>query len=195
MLKESGDLLFWEWDLIQRWPLRIIFARIPEQLRKDLVSWGSLSWRVFDDRSLLGRCFRGFVLPVLEYCSAFWCTAAGTHLKLLDRAVSGAWFLTGGVFEREIFHRRSAVAVLCMLYKIRCTPVGTLMHRLAAESCSTAELLFHPRCPSGTILLTPYSTARDWRVSRAGPMLLYWPKLLYPYYSLLLFFPLSSFCL
>ena len=28
------------------------------------------SWRVFHDRSLLGRCFRGFLLPVLEYCSA-----------------------------------------------------------------------------------------------------------------------------
>ena len=28
------------------------------------------SWRVFHDKSLLGRCFRGFVLPVLEYCSA-----------------------------------------------------------------------------------------------------------------------------
>ena len=28
------------------------------------------SWRVFHDRSLLGRCFRGLVLLVLEYCSA-----------------------------------------------------------------------------------------------------------------------------
>ena len=28
------------------------------------------SWRLFHDRSLLGRWFRGFVLPVLEYCSA-----------------------------------------------------------------------------------------------------------------------------
>ena len=28
------------------------------------------SWQVFHDRSLLGRCFRGFILPVLEYCSA-----------------------------------------------------------------------------------------------------------------------------
>ena len=55
------------------------------------------SWRVFHDRSLLRRCFRGFVLPVLEYCSAVWCSAADTHLKLLDRAVSGARFLTGGV--------------------------------------------------------------------------------------------------
>ena len=55
---------------------------------------------VFHDRSLLGRCFRRFVLPVLEYCSAVWCSAADTHLKLLDRTVSGARFLTGGVFKR-----------------------------------------------------------------------------------------------
>ena len=32
-----------------------------------------------------------------------------------------------------------------------------------------------------------FSMVWDWRVSRAGPMLLYWPKLLYPYYSLLRF--------
>ena len=56
------------------------------------------SWRVFHDRSILGRCFRCFVMWVLEYCSAVWCSAADTHLKLLDRAVSGARFLTGGVF-------------------------------------------------------------------------------------------------
>ena len=29
----------------------------------------SKSWQVIHDRSLLGRCFRGCVLPVLEYCS------------------------------------------------------------------------------------------------------------------------------
>ena len=82
-------------------------------------------YRVFYDRSLLGRCFRGFVLPVLEYCSAVWCFAADTNLKLLDRAVSGARFLTGCVFECDISHCRS-VAVLCMLYKIRCNPVHPL---------------------------------------------------------------------
>ena len=119
---------------------------------------------MFHDILLLGRCFRGFVLPVLEYCSAVWCTAADAYLKLLDRAVSGARFLTGGVFECNIALRRS-VAVLCMLYKIRCNPVhplngalpgpyvpmrvthavfwshiGTLMHRLVAEPRSTAGL-------------------------------------------------------
>ena len=135
------------------------------------------SWRVFHGRSLLGRCVRGFVLPVLEYCSAVWCSAADKHLKLLDRAVSGARFLTMGVFECDTAHRRSVI-VLCMHHKIRCNPVHpingalpgpyvlcglhavlwlhirTLMHRLAAEPRSTAGLLFPSRCPSGTILLT-----------------------------------------
>ena len=50
------------------------------------------SWQVFHDRLLLWRCFRGFVLPVLEYGSAVWCSAADTHLRLLDRVVSGASF-------------------------------------------------------------------------------------------------------
>ena len=146
-------------------------------------------------------------MPVLEYCSAVCCSAADTHLELLNRAVSGARFLIGGVFECDIAHRRS-VAVLCLLYKIRCnlmqpltvlyldrmcqrwlhavlwSHIGTLMHRLTAEPCSTAGLLFSSRCPSGTILLTPYSMVWDWRVSRALPMLFYWPTLLYPYYNL-----------
>ena len=83
------------------------------------------SWQVFHDRSLLWRCFRGFVLPILEYCSAVWCSAADAHLRLLDRVVSGVSFLTGVVFECDLAHRRS-VAVLCMLYKIRCDPMHPL---------------------------------------------------------------------
>ena len=117
-----------------------------------------------------------------------------THLKLLDRAVSGTRFLTGVVFECDIAYRRS-VAVLCILYKIRCeamhplngallgphvpgglhavlwSHIGTLMHRLAAEPRSTAGLLFPSRCPCRMIVITPYSMVWDWRVSRAGPML------------------------
>ena len=59
------------------------------------------------------------------YCSAVWCSAADTHLRLLDRVVSGASFLTWGVFECDLAHLRS-VAVLCMLYKIRCNPMYPL---------------------------------------------------------------------
>ena len=97
---------------------------------------------MFHDRSLLGRCFRGFVLPVLEYCSAVWCSAADTRLKLLDRAVSGARFLTGGVFECDIALRRS-VAVLCMLKKIRCNP----MHPLVTLRCNPNGALPGPHVP------------------------------------------------
>ena len=80
---------------------------------------------VFHDRLLLGRCFRGFVLPVSEYCSAVRCSAADTHLKLLDRVVSGAIFVTEGVFECDLARRRF-VAVLCMLYKTRCNKMYPL---------------------------------------------------------------------
>ena len=82
------------------------------------------SWRVYHDR---------FVLPVFEYCSVVWCSAADTHLKLLYRAVSGALFLTGGVVECNISHRLS-VGVLCMLYKIRCNPVHPLNGALPGPS-------------------------------------------------------------
>ena len=177
------------------------------------------SWRVFHDRLLLGRCFWGFVLPVLGCCSAVWCSAANRHLKLLDRAVSGARFLTEGVFECDIAHRRS-VAVLCMLYKITCNSVhpfnGALPGPYVPLRVTRGALVAHrytytpPRCRtlqySSTFI--PFSVSPwndpvnhvfdvwDWRVSRAGPMLfLLAYAALSLLYSLLLFFPFSSFCL
>ena len=76
------------------------------------------SWQVFHDRSLLLRSFWSFALPVLEYCSAVWCSAADSHLKLLDRVVRSAGFQAGGVLECNLVHRRS-VAELCMIFKIK----------------------------------------------------------------------------
>ena len=80
------------------------------------------SWQVFHDRSLLLRSFWSFVLPVLEYRSAVWCSAADSHLKLLDRVVRSAGFLAGGLLECNLAHRRS-VAELCMLFKIKSNPM------------------------------------------------------------------------
>ena len=71
VLKESDDLVilsvtfdstmtFWK-------PLRSVSKAASQRLgilRK--------SWRVFHDRSLLGRCFWGFVLPVLEPVLGFY---------------------------------------------------------------------------------------------------------------------------
>ena len=71
----------------------------------------SKSGPVFHQRLLLGRCFRGFVQPVLQHCSVVWCSAAA-HLKLLYRVVSGASFLTLCIFECDTVHRLY-VEVLC----------------------------------------------------------------------------------
>ena len=156
---------------------------------------------MFHDRSLLGRCFRGFVRPVLEYRSAVWCSAADTHLKLLDHAVSGAWFLTGGVFECDIGHSRS-VAILYMLYKIGCNmvhplncalpgpyvPVRVTRFALVAHRYTyvppRSRISQHQRTfilllvSLWNDLANPYSMVWEWRVPRAGPTLFYWPKLL-----------------
>ena len=51
--------------------------------------------------------FLGDAFGVLRYCSSVWCVDTDTHLKLLDRVVCGARFLTGGVFECDIAQRRS----------------------------------------------------------------------------------------
>ena len=74
----------------------------------------------FDSKKILARCFRGFVLPILEYCSTVWSAAADTHIKLLDCVVTRASFLS------VVCYRRQSMAVLFMLYKIRCN----LMHPL-----------------------------------------------------------------
>ena len=99
---------------------------------------------------LLGFCLAGF-----EYCSAVWCSAADTHLKLLDRVVSGACLLAGGVLNCDLSHRRS-VAVFCMLYKIRCNPkhplCGTLPEPFVPVRVTRGVLIAHrytfapPRC-------------------------------------------------
>ena len=117
------------------------------------------------------------------------------------------------------FIRLGVTRCTLLLYKIRCNPVhplyGALPGPYVPARVTRGALVAHrytyapPRYRTlqyirtfipfsvslGTIFLTPYSMVWDWRVSRAGPMLLYWHKLLYPYYSLLLFFPFSSFCL
>ena len=118
---------------------------------------------MFHDKLLIGRCFWGFVLPVLEYSSAVWCSAADTHLKLLDRVVSGDCFIAGGVVNCDLSHRRS-VAVLCMLYKIRCNPkhplCGDLPVHYVPVRVTRGALIAHrytfapPRCRTSQYRMT-----------------------------------------
>ena len=53
------------------------------------------------------------------------------------------------------------------------------------------------QCPCGRILLTLHSMVWDWRVSRAGPMLFYSHKQLYPvvfYFSFLFLLSIGWYC-
>ena len=67
----------------------------------------------------------GYCCACFGDCSTVWCSAADTDLKPLNRVVSSACFLTDGVLERALAHSPS-VAVVCMLYKIRCKPMHPL---------------------------------------------------------------------
>ena len=122
-LCSSRKRLDCEWHLIPRWLLRSIFALF--QLLNGLVYWGSpgkystIEYFFLDAFWVLSRQFWS------TSCSAVRCSAADKHLKLQDCLVRGASFLNGSVFECDLAHHRS-LAVLCMLYKIRCN----LMHPL-----------------------------------------------------------------
>ena len=119
------------------------------------------SWLVFHDKLLIGRCFWGFVLPVLEYCSAVWCRTVFQILAI--HTLSGACFLAGGVLNYNLSHRRS-LAVLCMLYKIRCSPkhplCGALPVPYVPVRVTRGALMAHrytyalPRCRTSQYLRT-----------------------------------------
>ena len=145
------------------------------------------------------------------------------HLKPLDRAVSGARFLTGVVWVCHcssivdllqfcVFCIRSCVTrcirllmsyldcvCQCGLHAVNWSHIGILMLRFAAEPRSTAGLLFLSQCPSGTILLTPYSMVWDWRVWRAGQCFFIGlscsiPTIVFYYFSLLFFLSKGWHC-
>ena len=78
-------------------------------------------WRktmsVFRDVAVMAKCFWAFILPVLEYCSTVWMSAATSHLLLLERAVCRISQLSGGSVSCDLWHRRK-VASLCVFFKI-----------------------------------------------------------------------------
>ena len=150
------------------------------------------SWQVFHDRLLLGRCFRGFVFPVLEHCSAVWCSSADNILDYWTVCVvSGASFLTRDVYEHIVdlwqydvcctgfgLTRCTLFVVLflcrCALHEALWSHIGARMRLLSAGPRSIAGLLFPCQYLCGTILVTPYSMVWGWRVSRARSMPFYW---------------------
>ena len=155
VLKESDDLVI----LGVTFDSKMIFEKhLRSDSRTASQRLGILrkSWRVFHDKSLLGRCFRGFVVPVLKYCSAVWCSAADTHLKYWTEQSVVPGFEVGVClsvtflivdpwqscvcFTRSGVTRCTLLMVLylnsmcqCGLHVVLWSHIGTLMHRLSAE--------------------------------------------------------------
>ena len=96
VLKDSGDIDILGVTFDSKMTFEKNLRSVSKAVSQRLGILRRKSLRVSHDRLILWICFRSFVLPVLEYSSAVRCSDANTHLKLLDRVVSGASFLTGG---------------------------------------------------------------------------------------------------
>lgn len=72
---------------------------------------------LYSDAEVVTRSFWSYILPLLEYCSPVWYSAAACHLSLLDRIVRRAVSLSDGKVTCDLAHRRQ-VASLCMFFKI-----------------------------------------------------------------------------
>ena len=128
---------------------------------------------------------------------------ADTHLKQLDRVVSGAHFLTGvclsetflivDLWQYRVCCIRSGVsdapdqvygALPVPYVPVRAARGARVAHRYIYEPPRWLQILavclFLSQCPCGTILLTLCSIMYAWQVSRSEPMLFYWPLLLEP---------------
>ena len=102
--------------------LRTLTTRLSQQL-------GVLRkcWKSFGDPMLIHKCFWSFILPVVEYCSPVWASAAAGHLRLLDTIVKSVVFMSAGQVKCDLNHRRD-VASLCVFYKILNTEHHPLSH-------------------------------------------------------------------
>ena len=70
---------------------------------------------VFRDVAVVAKYFWAFILPVLEYCSPVWMSAASSHLSLLDRVVSQVGRLSGGCVSCDLWHRRKVASLSVFL--------------------------------------------------------------------------------
>jgi hypothetical protein len=82
---------------------------------------------LYCDAEVVSRSYWSYVLPVLEYCSPVWSSAATCHLSLLDRIVRRAVALSDGKVVCDLVHRRK-VASLCMFYKVFNNPCHPVRH-------------------------------------------------------------------
>ena len=67
--------------------------------------------------SVVAKYFWAFILPVLEYCSPVWMSAATSHLLLVNGVVGRVSQLSGGGVSCDLWFR-CRVASMCVFFKI-----------------------------------------------------------------------------
>ena len=91
--------------------------------------------RVFVDTSVLLCCYYAFVLPILEYCSPVWRSAARCYLQLLERQV----YSVARLFPEQTFlslcHYVMLLHCVCYTKLIRTRIIACLVsfHLLLSE--------------------------------------------------------------
>ena len=145
------------------------------------------SWRVFHDKSLLGTCFLGFVLPVLEY----WTGRSVSGVSDLTGVCLSATLLIVGVWQYRVCCKISGVTryniylrrmCQCRLHAVLWSHIGIIIRLLAGKTCSMTGVLFPLIVP---VERTSWPCIR-WcgtGTSRPGTMRFYWHELLYPFLS------------
>ena len=110
VLKENNDLdvlgVTFDSKMIFEKPFCSVSKKASQRLG---ILWKS--FRVFHDKMILMRCFRDFVLLVLEYCSAVWCT------PLLIGGVSSVSFLIIDLWQYCACCRRPGVTI-CTVFVV-----------------------------------------------------------------------------
>ena len=70
---------------------------------------------IFDSAELMQHCFRRFMLPILEYASVGWYSAAVRHLGMLGRMVNRCSQLMDDVVPYCLDNRRSVAGLVCCI--------------------------------------------------------------------------------
>ena len=130
--------------------------------------------KIFHSSSINRRCFFSFLLPIFEYCSPVWMSAAKCHRDLLDRCIAHIKILIPDL-EIDLGHRRS-VASGCMFFKILQNPNHPVYRLLPNDYISSRNTRYNLSLNSRALLPVRCHTTMHQR-SFLPSMVCLWNKL------------------
>ena len=114
--------------------------------------------RVYRSQAILKNCFYSFLLPSFEYCAPVWCSAADSHLILLDRVLHRIEALIPDL-NIDLRHRRS-VASMCMFFKIINNPRHPLHSFIPPASVPARRTRYSMRLNTRSLFIERLNTSQ-----------------------------------